>query len=441
MASNPSTSDVRQLAIFASDEPKEEFRKAVEVIHSKPSEQLSLLQSKASNCFIKNAFENKDDEDGWFEIEISKVNRDIGYDSHNSSHLRKMIAAMARIVFSYDVLATPASSKKIGVTALFPTIETDGTVFRYKISEQLRPKVLSPEKYALIDMTVLRQFQRTSSVAIYEHCARFINVGRTTPVDVDTFRDIILGEGSGRGSYAEYKYLKKDVLKPSIAEINRISDIVIDPEIVEGRSGRRITTLQFLVSRKVKPEVVQSNDADVAETTQALEEFGLSNAEIRRLLKNHRTGELLAALQYTQKRQADKRAAVLEKPHAYFKQALDKGWAIVDAGADNDSAPLSDAGVKDEGRKNIEEAFETHQRAEAKRYYDSLDESEQLIYVARYNDQQPLRVLRLTEGKKPHQSATNAFLLWLATDKWGVATESQLLEFAMVMIGKQSRAK
>lgn len=438
MATKPSTPDERQLAIFASHEPKEEFRKAVEVIHSKPSHQLSLLQGKVSNCFIKNAFENPCDEQGWFTISIAKVNRDIGYESNNRAHLRRTIEAMAAILFTYDVLATPEHSKKFGVTALFPTIECDSSDFRYKISDQLRARVLSPEKYALIDMTVLRRFQRTASAGIYEHCARFINVGRTTPVDIATFREIILGKNSGNGAYTEYKYLKKDILKPCIAEINIVSDIFIDPNIVEGKSGRRITSLQFLVSRKVKPEVPLSSDADVAETMEALEEFGLSTSEIRRMLKVHKTGELMAALDYTKKRQADKRAAVLEKPQAYFKQALDKGWAVFDAPANDDQTAL-DTRVKDEGRKNIEEAFAAHQKEEAKKYLESLDSSEQLICVARYNNQQPLRVLRLTEGKKPHTSATSAFLLWLATDKWGVATESQLLGFAMVMIGKQAR--
>ena len=68
-------------------------------------------------------------------------------------------------------------------------------------------------------------------------------MGRTGWWDIETLRDIMgLSE---IGSYSAFKDLNKHVLKPAIAEVNQVSNIIIEMEYK--RTGRAISGVCFLV--------------------------------------------------------------------------------------------------------------------------------------------------------------------------------------------------
>lgn len=159
--------------------------------------------------------------------------------------------ALMAVIFEWDVISPEVKKKQVWkASVLFPEVEIRPDVIRYQISRQVLEQVLSPEMYALIDLNILKRFRRASSLALYEHCLRFERIKRTSEVEWNLFRDIILGDGSDATSYKEYKVFKDKVLKQAIAEINALSDISV--ELQETKIGRRVHALWDQKSAKLE---------------------------------------------------------------------------------------------------------------------------------------------------------------------------------------------
>lgn len=237
-----------QLSLFCPHEAPDAFRKAAQVIHSKPKSPLSLLHRKLGNLWLKHAIENPPDDDGWWMLSIKAVAERIGFDSNNRQYLKESAEALMRIVFEWDLMARKSGRVQWRASVLFPEIEIRGDIVRYQVSSQIRERMLNPEIYATIDMNIVRRFRRAPSLAIWEFCVHFEDAGRTAEVEWEIFRDMVLGESHDHTTYLEYKYFKSKVVKPAVAEINSTSDHTID--LVESKIGRRVSAISFQVGRK-----------------------------------------------------------------------------------------------------------------------------------------------------------------------------------------------
>lgn len=184
--------------------------------------------------------------------------------------------------------------ESIGVV---PEVEIRPDTIRYQISRPLREQVLTPEMYAMIDLNVLKRFRRASSLALYEHCLRFEKIHRTTEVEWQLLRDMLMGESADAKSYQEYKVFKDKVLKVAIAEVNALSDIEI--ELIEKKLGRRVQTLAFNVrkEREHVPEQIDhdENVLDIGEMVK----IGILQSEARQLVKKYSHQQIVSAISYT----------------------------------------------------------------------------------------------------------------------------------------------
>lgn len=95
-------------------------------------------------------------------------------------------------------------------------------------------------KVALKNVSGLRS---SYSIRIYELCQQFIKT-KVREISVAEFRELLQLEDL----YPEYKYLDRDVIKPSIKELNAKSNLDIKVEKV--KTGRRITGLRFTFQEK-----------------------------------------------------------------------------------------------------------------------------------------------------------------------------------------------
>lgn len=426
--------DDSQFGLFQIAETPNRYRKAVQVVHSKPRAPLSLLQRKLSNAWLKNAVETPVDAEGWWTIHVASMTADIGFDSHNREYLRNSALELMRIVFEWDVIAPEKKRVLWKASVLFPEVEIRGDRIRYQISNQLRERVLNPDMYALIDLNVVRKFRRASSLAIYEHCIRFVTLGRTAEVEWEKFRDIALGESAESKSYKEYKYFKQKVLKPAIAEINSESDITV--ELLEQLNGRRIERLLFLVEKKSAQLGAELTDEKQLELIGEVVRLGVPQSEAKKLVKQYPAHEVKAALEYTRKRSSDKKAQKLENPAAYFRQALTHKWGLVDDIELKGEVKRTRSVVN--GALPVEEEFALRQMELATGYFKELDVADQDELIHRYNEGQSIPTLQIKKNKATKASQT-AFFRWLAIDTWGQPTPTQLLQFAQELLNERSR--
>lgn len=412
-----------QLSLFAKRETPDAFRKAVQVVHSKPKSPLSLLHRKIGNAWLKHAIENQPNQDGWWELSIKKLAASIGFDSNNRQYLKESAEALMHVVFEWDVIAPADKRVQWKASVLFPEIEIRNDAVRYQISSQMREHMINPEIYALIDMNVVRRFRRASSLAIWEFCVRFERIGKTAEVEWRTFRDIVLGDTQENSTYLEYKYFKSKVVNPAVAEINSESNHTIG--LVEEKIGKRVSTIRFDVDRKSGPATALPDGNEKALLLEIVA-FGVPQSEARRLLAAHPPERCREALDYTRRRMGDTSLLRLANPAAYFRQALNHHY-----GADS-KPPPSPAAPGTARPVDIKEAYAVRQLALAEHYFRELNPEDQQELVERYNAGQPTQPLRLDARKT--RLARSAFFHWLAQETWGDPSSEELLEFAQDML-------
>lgn len=392
---------------------------------------MSLLQRKLANVWLKNAMVTQADDQGWYTIPIRSMAVDVGFDSNNREYLKQSAEQLMRIVFEWDVVAPQHKRVLWKASVLFPEVEIRPDILRYQISRQLRDHVLDPEMYALIDMNVVRKFRKAASIPIYEFCIRFEKINITAELAWQEFRDMALGDNTEAKAYSEYKYFKQKVLNPCIAEINAESNVTI--ALLETKIGRRINTIRFNVQKK--PEVAAEGDSisdeHHLELVGEMIRLGVPQSEAKKLMRNHTSIDVRAAVDFTKKRNSDKKATKLENPAAYFRQALSSGWGKAQDVEVKHAAPA----IRDVVDP-LEEEFELQRMAEAEAYFNELDPSDQTKLIEGYNAQQGTAQLRV--GKKQSRAAKTAFLRWIALETWGAATAEDLLKFAKQKLRKRA---
>lgn len=413
----------QQIGLFQIAEVPNTFRKAVQIVHSEPKAPMSMLQRKLSNVWLKNAVENEPDKDGWWSISVSLMNDHIGFDSKNQKYLHDSAHELMTIVFEWDVIA-PARKKTLWkASVLFPEVEIEAGVIRYQISGQLRERVLNPDLYALIDMNILRKLRRGPSIALYEFCVRFVKVNFTTPVEWEKLRDMILGASSESASYEEYKYFRAKILKPCLAEINSQTGLQI--ELLEPvKKGRKIHTLQFSVHNK-NDDLTDTDlpDDDTLESIGEMIKLGVVQSEAKKFTKQHSQEAIKAAVMYT-------KAKAKTNPAAFFRGALEKGWAQAEDVEIKATKPSKAPSPQENTETQLEDAFAAQRRVEAAEYFKELNPAESEQLVAKYNAEQTTKSLMVNLNARTGQGALTKFYTWLATETWGIVTPELLLDFA-----------
>lgn len=419
-----------QISLFGAKEAPDAFRKAVQVVHSRPKSPLSLLQRKLGNAWLKHAVEQHPDENGWWELGIKNLAVTIGFDSNNRQYLKESAEALMRIVHEWDVLAPANKRVQWKASVLFPEVEIRSDVIRYQISSQMRERLVNPEIYAMIDMNVVRRFRRAPSLAIWEFCVRFEKIGRTAEVEWEKFRDMVLGESADGKTYQEYKYFKSKVLNPAISEINAESNHTV--KLFESKLGKRIAGLRFEVARKTLVEETPEDDRQLELLGEQVK-LGVPQSEARKISRQYSVVEIRSALEYTRKRMTDRKLAPLSNAAAYFRQALVNRYS---AGAEDLTfSPAKPA--RSENAIDIKESFAVHRMNEAERYFGDLDAGDQGQLIDRYNARQESGQLRLK--KKATRLAQTAFFRWLAVATWGEPTSDELLAFAQRLLSGQGQ--
>jgi hypothetical protein len=418
-----------QISLFIQQPTPDPYKKAVQVVHSKPRGHVSFVQRKTINALLRNASKTQADENGWWAIRTVELTKDIGFDSNNRDYLRQTTLDLMSIVFEWDYLSTKARGPWLKASVLFTDIEITNDRFRYRLNSELKEEVLNPEMYALVDMQIMRQFKRASSLAIYEHCIRYEKIGHTGTVKWEKFRDQILGDGRHIATYAEYKYFKAKVLKPAVAEINAIGDIHLT--LKEVTIGRRMESLSFDIV-KISPPVVDAGiDSDQAlQLVSELVTLGLVQSEAKKLLKENQVEKIQAALNLTRARMADKKAKVVAKPAAFFRAALKNGWVdeVEEAVVVRVAKKANDGQPRKTKTEMLKEQYMATQLNDAENYFKELDASDQSVLIQRYNDQQPTSGLRI--GKRAGKAALAGFYTWLGLETWGEPSTEDLLNFA-----------
>lgn len=254
---------------------RESVKKNVAAIHI--SGKLSLLQRKLSNVLLLNAY------DALTTAQIHTIDARtlammVGYNSNDFDTLRSSLRALAETVAEWDML-DEKGRQEWGVSSLLSFAKLKAGVCEYAYSPALAQKLHDPKIYALINVNIQRNFSSGHGLALYENCYRFVRTGSTGWWTLGVFRKLMGVDGSSY--YETFKHLNAKIIKPAVKEVNKSSDIIIEPEFK--KKGRSVTDIRFLIRENPQMAMFQIDDSD-----------GVRNLDVYKALKGQGVSDRLA---------------------------------------------------------------------------------------------------------------------------------------------------
>jgi hypothetical protein len=223
--------------------------------------------------------------------------------------LKEALRALVETTAEWDML-NDDGRHEWGVSALLASARLRGGVCEYAYSPALAEKLHDPKIFALINLSVQRNFNSGHALALYENCYRFVRTGSTGWWDLQLFRRLMGVDESEY--YHVFKHLNAKVIKPAVAEVNAVSNIRLLAETE--RRGRGVARIRFLI-REVDPapdsSVIASESGDDGapnagrDLAARLKELGVSDRLARVWLAEHGEAYVAEKLDYVAERSRD----------------------------------------------------------------------------------------------------------------------------------------
>lgn len=369
----------------------------------------------------------------YFWVPLSHLARDAHYDSKDTAFLKQQITELQDIKLLLETERQWTSERLVAsVTFTNPKglHSGSGQVWvGFAFPPEVHETVMQPETYTKLSILYQGVLKSGSALALYEICRRYA----TNPTKVTAIEPYEYWYGSLTGNpvrkdgdLAPYKYFKRDVIKPAIAEINALTDIEI--ELIEHKNGRRIDRLQFRVEyTKQTPLGLPAPPSMIdIQLLHALMALGLGQNDASDILKNHEEIAVREALSFVHARMNQQGAAPLESPAAFLKWTLKNGS---EAAAAHQIKVSRKKGPKpsDPSQPGIMEMFLSARAGDALAVYKELDEGQRAEVYERFRAQESGHKLAPFEKATEHGVTRSLLSMWYAADMWG---EPQALDIA-----------
>jgi hypothetical protein len=436
-----------------------ELRKAVEAIAIQPkSGKITLLTRKLFNVLLAVA-QQADESGDTYRALLSDIVANSAFDSNDTAlvkeHLRRMVSV--QVEWSTGT-SSQKPGRKWGISTLIADAEIleDPTTRRvwveFSFAPKIKKKLLDPVQYARLSLQFQSQLRSSAGLALYEICVRYLtNPSHLTMRETwEWWRPILSGTPdteAGDEAKREYKYFKRDYLRPAIAEVNAVTNIFV--ELVEHREGRRVAEIQFRVTERKQPMLALDEHPNVFDSTlvDRMVKIGIPLKEAQTLYADSEENRIRAALQMTEQRMRSTTLPPVRSAAALFKDALKKGYAppveVLPTAASGAPARVGATGASaaDDLKARLLSEFSAYRRKEARALYDEQGEEEREVARQTFEESVLPELgshMRDDWRKRGLDSklAETSFFDWLARKTWGEPTDGDLLAFTL----SQSRA-
>jgi plasmid replication initiation protein len=257
----------------------EHIKKHVAAIHT--SGELSLLERKTANVLLLNAYDELLTRRE-HTLPVKHLCAMLGWDdSNNIERLQEALRKLASTAIEFNMMEDGKKSWRVMAMLSYGVIEEGICVYSY--TEYLAERLYNPEMYATINIGVQRRFEGSYALTLYENCIRYKAVGSTGWLELGLFRRIM---GADAVLYDDFRRLNERVIKPSLKEINRVSDIQLLPEFQ--KQGRKVSAVRFLITENPQQTLLQPVIKE--------DHTKIRESELFKRLLEHGIGERLAIL-------------------------------------------------------------------------------------------------------------------------------------------------
>ena len=235
-----------------------EVTKASPAIHVQ--NKMTLLQLRAWNVLLANAYDELPDKD-IHTVSVGELAAKLEFNSGNRTYLKTMLKSLQAFDVEWNLLNRD-NQEVWGVASLLASVEIENGICTYGFAPHLRKKLYDPKLYAKLNLRLQNEFSSRHALILWEVCFDYLEAGRDqgeTPfIPLVTFKKLI---GMTSGEYPSFGFLNRDVVKPSIQEINRLTNYRV--EVDQKRVGRQVRYLRFRIARVEEPPVQESGSPDI----------------------------------------------------------------------------------------------------------------------------------------------------------------------------------
>lgn len=419
-----------------------EIRKSNEAIGLRVVEgSLTLLNRKVFNVLMyhaqqlgelgKNSPVDTPQNRKYFWVPLSVLARDARYDSNDMRYLRERMEEMQDIKLRLE-----DETQQIGerLVSSFKFVNPNGLRSRsgqvwvgFAFPPEVYEHVMQPRVFTRLNIYYQGLLASGASLALYEVCRRYAtNPSKLTYAgSYSHWYGVLTGnpEPDDPEQLPEYKYFKRDVIKPAIAEVAARTDITVT--LIEIKQGRRVAQLQFRVD--LKPQLAVERGAPPVIDLTLLErmmKLGLNQNDASDILGEHNEERIRNALDVVEARVQSKTAEPVASKPAYFRWALKEGIKLPDA------KPVSRAAEgSGPAAPTTLERFHTERIKAALEIFKEMDAGQRVEVYEQFKRQSTLKVLPLDKLLDNGVMRT-ALGEWYAHNLWGEPGAEEIARFA-----------
>jgi hypothetical protein len=311
----------------------QEFRKANEVIAPRVARggTLSLLGRKIFNVLLYHmqrlespGVGSPDDDISYkslYWLPLSDLAKDSAFNSEDTGLLKETLLKLQDIKIITDDEKGFSSDVLVASVKIVPGKRGQKTMLGWGMHPATEAILRSPVFYTRLSIHYLTSLRTTAGMALYENCKRYAtNPSKLTRRESwSWWFDVLTGQPVGHEK-PQFKYFKRDVLKPAIAEVNT-TDIRV--ELIEHKNGRKVEELQFRIEIKAQ-DVLEFPPQAIIDTLliSRITSLGILQREAEDIYTTNEESFLKATLDLVDAREKAKNLPVLVNSAAFFRTAL-----------------------------------------------------------------------------------------------------------------------
>ena len=416
-------------------------QKANESIAIRPKKgRLTLLSRRIYNALLFHA-QQQGVEERQYSIPLATLIGDAHFNSRNVALLKEHIREMQTTLIEWNSVGAGeqrwTSSQLLGAVEIAERGSGYPVIISWSYPDRVRERLLKPSRYTRILLEVGAQMRSYAAAVLFELGMQYLTSPSrlTMREDLHWWASVLTGRSDVEK--VDYRYFKRDVLRPALAEVEALQqDFVL--ELIEHKEGRRVSELQFRVLRRSPAplEVAQARNTFDLELVERLRQLGLKDEDAELLYTRTDEALLRATVDHVEQRLRNPALPALTSPAAYLRDALKKGYAGAPAATAVTAAEPAPSAVQ-ASVQGIREEWERAQARDCEARFHALPEEDQLLLRQAFQDEAlpglMAPIARAWERDGPGSKiAGPLFLRWLAR-RWQSAepTEKDLLEFAI----------
>lgn len=292
--------------------------------------QFSFTERKLLNTLIWHSQKNERVTGSEQILPIVEVFRAIGWTkSKNKEDLKRAVRKLAGTTVEWNEFGEDRAQMWTVCTFL-----SSGKITKSHLKYRLNPEIVSqinhPSLYAKMQLLIQGLFNKRHSLILYEFFLDFISRRQERhlvleKVELEVIYKLLGLKDSSYAVKGGYRFFNRDILKPSIREINECSDLEVG--VKSHRRGRSVYALDFSVKRKTSFQV-NFDFAKKALTQDVQAARGAVDGSLKQQLVDQGVAEKQAA-QLCEEYNADRIAEKL----AYLEEQIKGGKKIINIGA------------------------------------------------------------------------------------------------------------